>query len=365
MENWTIDQKERALVAREAAIAVLRAEQVEIVADLDRAQVATADGARSMVEWVAARCDVAPATARNLVAAATLLADRPALQAEVAEGRVSFDRALATARLAAAGASARALEASRGYAVAGVHRLAAAHRRMTPKDEQQAFAGRHLHLQPSLDRSHWRMWGELPGVDGETVDAVLSLVADQMPDLPDGTRPGLGQRRADALVSVCDRAADEPTGEHRRRPPTVAVFVDAHLAANTRGEAGVATASGVRIGPEALQGVLCDAGIELTAVHDGRPVMHYRRTRTTPHRLRQYGRWRDGGVCAVDGCQSRYRLQPHHIVPRAEGGTDDPDDLALLCWFHHHVVVHGMGYRIDPESPPQRRRFLRPQPPEP
>jgi hypothetical protein len=27
---------------------------------------------------------------------------------------------------------------------------------------------------------------------------------------------------------------------------------------------------------------------------------------------------------------------------------------------HHHVVVHGMGYRIDPESPPVRRRFLTP-----
>ncbi|MDP8958147.1 MAG: hypothetical protein M3N51_02875 [Actinomycetota bacterium] len=43
--------------------------------------------------------------------------------------------------------------------------------------------------------------------------------------------------------------------------------------------------------------------------------------------------------------------------PRSESGSHHPDNLTTLCWFHHHVVVHGMGYRIDPGSPPQRRRF--------
>ncbi|MDF1597426.1 MAG: HNH endonuclease signature motif containing protein, partial [Acidimicrobiia bacterium] len=61
--------------------------------------------------------------------------------------------------------------------------------------------------------------------------------------------------------------------------------------------------------------------------------------------------------CTADGCTSRYRLQPHHIIPWSQGGRTDPDNLITLCWFHHHVVIHQMGYEIIPDSPPGRLRF--------
>jgi hypothetical protein len=57
---------------------------------------------------------------------------------------------------------------------------------------------------------------------------------------------------------------------------------------------------------------------------------------------------------------SRYRLQIHHITRWADGGRSDPENLTTVCWFHHQVVIHGRGFRIDPESPPQRRRLLQP-----
>jgi hypothetical protein len=28
-----------------------------------------------------------------------------------------------------------------------------------------------------------------------------------------------------------------------------------------------------------------------------------------------------------------------------------------LCWYHHHVAIHGMGMEIDPHSPVHRRRL--------
>ncbi len=80
-----------------------------------------------------------------------------------------------------------------------------------------------------------------------------------------------------------------------------------------------------------------------------------------PPRFRRFVIARDGGMCTADGCGSRYRLQVHHIVPRSQGGTNDPDGLGTVCWYHHMVVIHGRGYRIDPESPPHRRRFLPPE----
>ena len=57
---------------------------------------------------------------------------------------------------------------------------------------------------------------------------------------------------------------------------------------------------------------------------------------------------------------SRYRLQIHHITRWADGGRTDPQNLTTLCWFHHHVAIHGQGFTIDPHSPPQRRRLLQP-----
>jgi hypothetical protein len=31
----------------------------------------------------------------------------------------------------------------------------------------------------------------------------------------------------------------------------------------------------------------------------------------------------------------------HHLKPRAEGGTHEPDNLVVLCGAHHRAVHHG------------------------
>ena len=65
------------------------------------------------------------------------------------------------------------------------------------------------------------------------------------------------------------------------------------------------------------------------------------------------------GQCSIEGCPSRYRLQPHHIQERQNGGNHHPDNLTTLCWYHHHVAIHGLGFTIDPHSPTHRRRLLK------
>ncbi|MGQ0849648.1 MAG: helix-turn-helix domain-containing protein, partial [Actinomycetota bacterium] len=52
--------------------------------------------------------------------------------------------------------------------------------------------------------------------------------------------------------------------------------------------------------------------------------------------------------------------QIHHLIERSHGGGHHPDNLVLLCWYHHHVAIHQTGMRIDPDSPPHRRRLLSP-----
>ena len=50
---------------------------------------------------------------------------------------------------------------------------------------------------------------------------------------------------------------------------------------------------------------------------------------------------RDNGRCVVSGCKHATFVQVHHIVPRAEAGQHEPDNLACLCTAHHRAVHAG------------------------
>ncbi len=359
--NATTDELEQALAAAEEVVAQQRALQVRLLADLDARQVNLTDGSRSMAEWVAARLDVSPETATDLMRLSRRLADEPLAAEGLATGRCTFDRVVEESRLAAAGAPRQIIEASRGWDLTGVRRLAARHRRMTRRDECEVFEGRFVALQPALDESVWRLWGRLPGFEGRIVEEAISRRADHFPRLPDGSRGSRAQRQADALVSIANDALD---GGRLEDPgaaePLVSIFVDARIAAESNGQAGASIPSGPRVGPLTLEQILCGGRVEVLASGiDGRPITVGPAARVISPKLRRWILHRDGG-CSADGCRSRYRLQPHHIDPRSAGGNHEPDNLVTLCWFHHHVVIHRQGFRIDPDSPPHRRRFLSP-----
>ncbi len=357
----TTDRLEQALVEGEASIARIRAGQIRLLSEIDARQVPIGDGCRNLAEWVAARLDLAPETARRLTQTAGRLADQPDLAAQLEEGEVSFDRATAEARLIDTGAGPELAARSRGWDIAGVRRMVARHQRMSRQDEQRIFDVRFLSIQPSLDQSSYRMWGLFPGTDGRIVERALLERADGFAAPPNGRPAPRSQRHADALVSIAQDSLQGSPGEGGSAVPLVSIFLDAELAAGTDGEAGGEVALGPRIGPLTLEQTLCDGSVEILKTSpSGQPLSVGPTARTIPPKLRRYIIHRDGGACTVDGCRSRYRLQPHHIRPRSQGGSHDPSNLTTLCWFHHHVVVHRNGYQIDPQSPPQRRRFLRP-----
>jgi hypothetical protein len=185
-----------------------------------------------MTDWVASRLDVTHPSASDLM----FLPKAGDSQVErlLASGEIGLERAVAMVRLRLAGASNEQVSNSRGYDLAGVQRLAASHRWMTSSDEFFVFENRHLVLQPNLDESSWRLWGQLPGLDGQLVEKALLQRSDELARLPG---EGRSQHLADALTSVC---TDSLTGGSEGREVTVAeIFLDACLAAPSRGEAGV------------------------------------------------------------------------------------------------------------------------------
>jgi hypothetical protein len=359
--DMTTDRLEEHLLRAEATIARMRTAQMTILREIDRRQTPLADGCRSMVEWVTGRLDVSLETAKTLVATSRRLESLPTVEDNVADGRVSFDRAAAIARIAEPTEDGDIVDEMAVYDVAGIRRLVANRHRISRRQEREGFEQRYVAAQPNLDESSWRIHGLLPGMAGRCLVEALDAKADDLP--PDcDTIQSRSTRWADALWAMSlDSLAGSDGATIDAATPLLTVFMDANHAAATNGEAGVVIETGPCVGLDTIEAILCDGIIEVTGrSEDGTPLGMGRRSRAISPRLRRFVLHRDGGACTVEGCASRYRLQAHHIVPWSDGGHTDADNLTTLCWFHHHVVIHGRGFSIDPSSPAHRRRFLRP-----
>ena len=353
----SVDSLEQSLIDAELVIGRIRAHQVKVLAVLDVAQVPKADGARSLPDWVAARLDVTQDTARRLVEATKLFSEDKASAGRLVDGDVSFDRAIGTARLTVSGAAGSLVADSAGYDLAGVTRLVARHRRVTRSQERDLFRDRFVAIQPSLDEASWRLWGQLPAVDGHIIETALLRRGEQLP-APIGA-VSRTRRHADALVAIAQDSIGTNSDAAASSSPIVSVFVDAAVAAGSKGEAGAEIAAGPKAGPATLERLLCEGAVQVIATDGLKPVAASPTTRAIAPAVRRFVLFRDSD-CVIDGCASRYRLQPHHVIPRSEGGSHDPANLATLCWYHHHVAIHGTGYRLDPKSPQQRRHLLPP-----
>jgi hypothetical protein len=71
------------------------------------------------------------------------------------------------------------------------------------------------------------------------------------------------------------------------------------------------------------------------------------RTDDIPVHLRRLVALRDQGCQYPGGCdQPAVGCEPHHVVHRADGGRTSLDNLKDYCWWHHHVVLHQLGWTL-------------------
>jgi 5-methylcytosine-specific restriction endonuclease McrA len=358
--NWDerVDQLELLVRTKEAEISRLRAEQVVALRELDRYQIDTTDGARTMGDWVSSHLDLSHQTASRLMTVAN--GDDPEIEANLATGKWGLDRAALLVKLRVAGASPELFsEAAERYSLGRLYGLLDRLRHLCPADEQDLFEYRYLVIQPNLDESAFKLWGHLPGHDGQVVAKALTHRADELPALP---HEGQGQRMADALTTIClDSLTESSEGTSDRAVTVAEIFVDASMAAESFGEQGATVSSGPRVGPNTLSEILCTGKIRVIVTDGDKPISYSDLGEAIPPHIRSYVLWRDQGQCSIEGCPSRYRLQPHHIVERQHGGSHDPDNLITLCWYHHHIAIHQLGMTIDPSSPTHRRRVIGPK----
>lgn len=149
-------------------------------------------------------------------------------------------------------------------------------------------------------------------------------------------------------------AAIVPAGGRRptrRRVPRVVVTTDyGDLMSGT----GVGLLDFAHSGPavvsgQAVQRLACDAGLHRYVAGAPDLKVHYgRQIRTIPEALYEVLCLRDHG-CRWPGCDVPSALcEGHHAESwTLDDGETEPDNLVLLCWYHHHLL-HEQRWRLEP-----------------
>ncbi len=345
------------------AIDRLRGRQVSWLKLVIRRNGTYRDGYRSLIDWTASRLDIPHKDAADLAYLARRLDDETISM--IAEGYFSFSRTLAEQRLIDAGGDQAVVAESEKMDLLGVKKLAARYRKMSKADDKKIFEGQYVNLRESDDGRQWYLSGRLTAIDGEIIRKALDRRTDQVPDIATGPDRQLtpAQKQAIGLTTMAaddlDGHLNEPHTDCSGREPVVTVVKQYDLAEASDNTKGVEIGR-IRIGPDSLEEIECVGREETVYQHDEQKVEPGPTSRQIPRKLRRAVLARDG-KCVIDSCGRTYRLQTHHIIPQKNGGPHSAENLATLCFFHHHIAIHRLGHQIDPHSPPHRRRLLPPE----
>ena len=206
--------------------------------------------------------------------------------------------------------------------------------KLTAEDARRRMEARELRTwrEPEIGMCAGRLrlaeLGRDPGREGARAHGR----ADAAPPRASAWAP-LAHRKADALVDLCTNYADvERTGRFK-------FTIVNHVRAD-----GSADCEGLDVPLETIDAIRPNAKVK-TRHEDAHGV------EPTAPRLAPTCPPRSSGTCAnatrtvgSPGATHIRRLQAHHLVPRCRGGWDGIDNLAMVCPYHHRLLVpHGPG----------------------
>ena len=329
------------LDGRHAALTTASAALLKTIFQLDQADSWHEDDETSLSCFLAARLGARAATAREWVRVARKLRDLPAIRATHASGALSWDQLRPLTRYATTETDRKLAKQAPAMTVPQLYREAARHekdRKKRADSDQQLRStdmrwdddGRFLHLEATL-----------PAEQGARVERAVEERAQQI-EVEDGVLDPAAARRLDALVELMTSSGDGTS------PATLVVHADAKVLtqeATPDAEHLAETESGIQLSGDAVRRLACDAKVEWVLERDGRPVGIGRRGRMVRGALRRAVLHRDGGMCAVPGCERKGYLHAHHVIHWGDGGETSLDNLITLCSAHHRRV-HDGGWEI-------------------
>jgi hypothetical protein len=351
--EWPAGVRSDRLVELRALQERLDAEVVRAVAECDAVD-AWSESCLGGVSWLAARTGMVRHAAARLVRTARFIARHERTAKALDAGDVTVPEVELLASVAHRREElyerdeAVLLDAAEVVEVQDLPRVvrrwaALADDELARQDAAFAFERRGFTLAPTIG-------GSVVGgfLDPEAATIVGTVLDDLQP--PDGAADtrSQAQRRADALVLLCERARGGELGESR--PIAGAEIVMSHEVfaghrptdlLDLRCEiAGFGTIPRVT-----AERMLCDCALGRVVRGRSQLLDLGRRTRTVPERLRRAIELRDEH-CQFPGCRAPASwCDAHHLVWWTRGGATSLDNCALLC-RRHHVAVHEGGWKL-------------------
>jgi hypothetical protein len=306
---------------------------------------------KSCAEWLAWRSSISLSTAREKVRSAHALRVLPAISAAFAEGRLSYSKVKALTRVAHLHDEDLLLAHALDATVPQVEERCRQIRNVAPESAHHA---RHAWERRSLtvwrDERHGtlRLTVEVPIEEGELIVRALdcavaggAVTTDVDPDaVAESKGTAWCAQQADALVAVAKSYLDGGSGEEGGSTADhyqVVVHADAKSLTGGAGRADLPI--------DTVKRLLCDCSL-VTVVEDanGNPLDVGRKQRTVSTALRRALYARDRG-CTFPGCHRHRYLHGHHLQHWINGGETTPDNMTLLCTYHHRQLHEG-GFSI-------------------
>ncbi len=302
-------------------------------------------GSQSCAEWLAWRCDLTMATAREKVRVAHAIKGLAVTSAAFSTGELSYSKVRELTRVATPANEeelvAFALRNTTSFVAERCREL-----RMGDVSSvsvaERAFANRNLRLRRNSERGVISMTVDLPIEVGELIDKALDKARDDaVLELADVVDTSWSKRQADAFVAML---RDYLNGEKSQRGSTP----DNHLVMIHVDESALAGEAGRSSVPIETARRLCCDGSTVTMVEssEGEPLAIGRKSRTVPAGLERAVRARDKNRCTFPGCHHHRFLDCHHVKHWSNGGETSLENLLLLC-TKHHTLVHEGGFRIE------------------
>ena len=214
------------------------------------------------------------------------------------------------------------------------------------KTVEERYDSRSLHLSAMLD-SMGRVDGTL---DPEGFALVREAVRALSQPSDDDTRSA-AQRRADGMVTMARIALEniEPVPGRKRRKPKVVTTINYNdLVAATGGGSFETDLDHAVLPADAIRRIACDASVHRLVTGPQSAIVDYGRSqRVVSDSLFDVLALRDHG-CRFAGCTTPASgCDAHHALHWLDLGETEPDNLALVCWHHHHWL-HEQHWSIEP-----------------
>ena len=299
-------------------------------------------GLHSCAEWLAWRCDLSLATAREKVRVAHQLEKLPLVSEAFSTGELSYSKVRSLTRVANETNEDELLVfALRHTAVQVAERCHELRMGDASSAEiaERAFANRALRMHRNASKGTMTITVDLPMEAGELVDKALDKARDdERLQLADVVDVSWAKQQADAFVTMAREYLAGDAGNGRSDNHLVTVHVDQSALSGEGGRSSLPI--------ETVKRLCCDSHAVVITEYEGEPLSIGRKTRVVPTAIERAVRARDHNCCVFPGCSNKRFLHCHHVEHWSNGGETSLENLMLLC-SKHHTLVHEGGFRIE------------------